>query len=60
MNDVDGPEVATMVYQELFNESAQEVLDLDRVPFALNKAVKKLRESGFSASRWAPYVHIGA
>jgi CHAT domain-containing protein len=56
MGDVDGPVVAGMVYGELF---AEEILDFDVVPYALDAAVQKLRAQGLEPSRWAPYVHIG-
>ena len=58
MDDFDGPVVAQTVYEELFREGA-EVLDSDAIPYALDLAVQKLRAKGLSASRWAPYVHLG-
>lgn len=59
MDDVDGPEVAMTVYEELFKPGL-DTLDADRVPFALDLAVRKLRDRQLSASRWAPYVYYGA
>ena len=59
MDDIDGPTVAKIVYEELYRAGA-EMLDLDTIPYALDLAVRKLRASGLSASRWAPYVHFGA
>lgn len=59
MDDVDGPDVAAAVYEELLSSDANE-LDLERVPYALDVAVAKMRQRGLSASRWAPYLHIGA
>jgi hypothetical protein len=56
MNDGDGPAIATTVYRELYKG---DVLDLDAVPFALDTAVCKMRESGVPPSRWAPYIHMG-
>ena len=57
MGDVDGPIIAETVYEELYPVGA--VLDPDVVPYALDRAVQKLRARGLSASRWAPYVHLG-
>lgn len=58
MDDIDGPTVAKIVYEELYCGGG-EMLDPDAVPYALDLAVRKLRASGLSASRWAPYVHLG-
>jgi hypothetical protein len=57
MNDLDGPFIAERVYRSIFREGK---LDLDAVPYALDAAVRELRESGVHPSRWATYVHIGA
>jgi CHAT domain-containing protein len=57
MNDVDGPFVAERVYRAIFLDGK---LDLTAVPYALDGAVRELRESGAHPSRWATYVHIGA
>jgi hypothetical protein len=57
MNDLDGPFVAERVYGAIFHEGK---LDLDAVPYALDAAVRELRETGVHPSRWATYVHIGA
>jgi hypothetical protein len=56
MNDEDGPAVARRVYQTLFEK---ETLDLDDIPYALDDAVRMLREAGVPASRWALFVHMG-
>jgi hypothetical protein len=56
MNDEDGPDVTRWFYESLF---AQESLDLDRIAYALDGAITKLREKGVPASRWAPFIHIG-
>lgn len=56
MNDRDGPIVAQIVYGELFKDG---VMDVDVIPYALDRAVQKLRVEGVSPSRWAPYIHIG-
>jgi hypothetical protein len=57
MDDVDGPFVAERVYREIFRDGK---LDLNAVPYALDAAVRQLRETGAHPSRWATYVHIGA
>jgi hypothetical protein len=57
MNDIDGPLVASRVYQCLFEN---ETLDPDIIPYALDDAVQELRLQGVSPSRWATYIHIGA
>jgi hypothetical protein len=57
ISDVDGPKVAKWFYEDLF---AAEVLDADSVAYALDFAVGKLRDSGVSADRWAPFIHMGA
>jgi hypothetical protein len=56
MHDEDGPAIARWFYERLF---AQEELDLDNIPYALDEAVEKLRGQGVSASRWALFIHIG-
>jgi CHAT domain-containing protein len=58
MGDVDGPILGEIMYRKLF-EGEGEVLDFEAVPYALDDAVKKLRELGLEPSRWAPYIHIG-
>lgn len=58
MEDVDGPLVAKLVYEELFKDDPQ-FFDPDVIPYALDAAVQKLREIGLSPSRWATYVHLG-
>jgi hypothetical protein len=57
MNDLDGPFIAERVYKQIFKDG---VLDLKMVPYALDLAVRELREMGVHPSRWATYVHIGA
>jgi hypothetical protein len=57
MNDLDGPFIAQRVYRTIFTNGK---LDLRAVPYALDAAVRELRESGVHPSRWATYVHIGA
>jgi len=57
MNDADGPVVARIIYNELLKD---EFLNPDTVPFALDLAVRKLRSTGATPHRWAPYIHMGA
>jgi hypothetical protein len=57
MHDQDGPLVAKRVYECLFKNDN---LDLDDVPYALDEAVRDLRDSGVPAERWALYVHMGS
>jgi hypothetical protein len=57
MGDEDGPEVAKTVYEALF---AQESVELDTVPRALDAAVRKLRAQGVAPERWATFIHLGA
>jgi hypothetical protein len=57
ISDVDGPKVAKWFYEELL---AKEVVNADLVVYALDSAVGKLRDSGASPERWAPFIHMGA
>jgi hypothetical protein len=57
ITDIDGPKVAKWFYEELL---AKEVVDVDSVAYALDSAVGKLRDSGASPERWAPFIHMGA
>jgi hypothetical protein len=57
MNDADGPQVARVVYEQLI---LSETFDANSIPYALDKAVTGLRDSGLSPARWAPFIHIGA
>jgi hypothetical protein len=56
MEDVDGPIVASWVYDAILRAQG---LDLDDIPYALDEAVCRLREEGVPASRWAAFVHMG-
>jgi hypothetical protein len=56
MHDEDGPQVAQRVYERLLEKDC---LDLDDIPYALDDAVRHLRELGVPASRWALFVHMG-
>jgi hypothetical protein len=57
MSDYDGPRVAQWVYEALLKK---DTLELDDIPYALDLAVRRLREEGVPASRWATFMHIGA
>lgn len=57
MGDQDGPVIASAVYRDLFKDSQ---LDLAAVPYALDDAVRSLREAGGHPTRWATYIHLGA
>jgi hypothetical protein len=56
MTDVDGPIVAATVYETLFKEAT---FDLNDVPYALDDAVRLLREQKVNPERWAVFVHMG-
>jgi hypothetical protein len=56
MDDIDGPFMAKRIYGRIFRDG---FLDLSAVPYAVDEAVRQLRESGAPASRWATYVHFG-
>jgi hypothetical protein len=57
ISDIDGPKVAKWFYEELLSK---EVVDVSSVAYALDSAVDKLRDSGVSPDRWAPFIHMGA
>jgi hypothetical protein len=57
MKDQDGPEVAKCFYEKLF---AKDQISLDDIPYALDYAVRKLRESGVPPERWATFIQVGA
>jgi hypothetical protein len=57
VHEDDGPKVAKWFYEELL---AKEVIDVDTIAYALGSAVGKLRDSGVSPDRWAPFIHMGA
>jgi hypothetical protein len=56
MDDIDGPFMAERIYSRIFRDG---VLDMTAVPYAVDGAVRELRESGVPASRWTTYVHFG-
>jgi hypothetical protein len=57
MNDADGPLVAALFYEKLFEE---EVITVDAIPYALDYAVSELRKSGATSERWTTFIHMGA
>ena len=57
MYDKDSPMVAQWFYEALLEK---EMIDLGDIPYALDAAVQKLRETGVGPDRWATYIHIGA
>ena len=57
MCDKDGPTVAQWFYEALLEK---EIISLGDIPYALDEAVQKLRETGAGPDRWATYIHIGA
>jgi hypothetical protein len=58
MADVDGPMIAKSVYKDIF-DSEGDYINPDDVAYALDAAVQHLRRLHSSASRWAPYIHLG-
>jgi hypothetical protein len=56
MHDEDGPRLARRFYEELL---AREPLDLDDIPYALDEAIRTLRNQGLPAERWALFMHMG-
>jgi hypothetical protein len=57
MYDADGPKMAQWFYEGLLEK---ETIELDDIPYALDSAVQKLRQSGALPQRWATYMHWGA
>jgi hypothetical protein len=57
MNDSDGPVIAKLFYEKLFEK---ETIDADSIPYALDHAVSTLRKSGAPWQRWATFIHMGA
>jgi hypothetical protein len=58
MYDHDGPQVSQWFYETLL---AKEEIDIDDIPYALDDAVRKLRDQqGTIPYRWATFVHMGA
>jgi hypothetical protein len=57
MRDEDGPVISKAFYEKLLEG---EIIDADAIPYALDHAVRRLRESGASIERWASFIHVGA
>jgi hypothetical protein len=57
MSDKDGPMIADYVYDVLFKEA---IFDLNVVPYAVDDAVRHLREQKVDPERWSVFVHMGA
>lgn len=57
MGAIDGPKVAKIVYEELMKD---EMVDLNVIPYALDKAVQTLRKDGVPPQRRATFVPFGA
>jgi hypothetical protein len=57
MRDEDGPVVSKAFYEKLFEA---DTIAADAIPYALDHAVRKLRESGALVERWATFIHVGA
>jgi hypothetical protein len=52
----DGPTLAKTFYQELLKNDR---LDLDNIAYALDEAIRQLRDGGAPPDRWAAFVHMG-
>jgi hypothetical protein len=57
MRDEDGPIVSKAFYEKLLEG---ETITADTIPYALDHAVRKLRESGAPIGSWATFIHVGA
>jgi hypothetical protein len=57
MRDEDGPVMSKAFYEKLFED---DTITADAIPYALDHAVRKLRESGTPVERWATFIHVGA
>jgi hypothetical protein len=58
MEDVDGPIIAKLVYEDVLKGDSA-YLDPDDVAYALDAAVRHLRREVKDPRRWAPYIHLG-
>jgi hypothetical protein len=57
MRDADGPVVSKAFYEKLLEG---ETITASTIPYALDHAVRKLRESGAPIWCWAGFIHVGA
>lgn len=57
-NDTDATAVTEQIYAEAH---AQNITDLNYAafPYALDKAIRSLRNSGVPLTRWIPFIHVG-
>jgi hypothetical protein len=58
MEDVDGPRVAKSLYEDVF-KGESEYINPDDIAYALDAAVRHLRDEVKDPMRWAPYIHLG-
>lgn len=58
MYDMDGPQVASHLYRQLFSADTK-YLDPDVIPYALDEVTRRLREQGVPPARWATFIHLG-
>lgn len=58
MSDIDGPLVASHIYDQIFSGEG-EYLDPNVIPYALDEAVQRLRADRVPPSRWATFIHLG-
>ncbi|KIK54675.1 hypothetical protein GYMLUDRAFT_264562 [Collybiopsis luxurians FD-317 M1] len=59
MADIDGPDVAEMIYQQLLTEAMKNPVDCDVIPYALDDATRAMQQKGLPPDRWAQFVHYG-
>jgi hypothetical protein len=59
MSDADGPQMAKIFYEQLFQKDAVNISP-DDVPYALDYAASELRNGGAPPERWATFIHLGA
>ena len=63
ISDMHGPKFATEFYKYMLTEKGSEGLDSSQAAYALDHAVRKVRESlGYNDAAfltWVPYVHFG-
>jgi hypothetical protein len=58
MQDIDGPRISESLYEEVFKGDS-EYIDPDDIAYALDGAVRRLRQEVRDPMRWAPYIHLG-
>lgn len=57
MGDSEGPQVAEIVYQKVFEKTGEP--DVTLAAEGLHNAIQKLRKEGSPLHRWMPFVHFG-